>query len=67
MNVALSGRYAIDGERLVDGFVDVVGVSGDARFEFVLGHGFSAGVPLWRAFAGMRRLHPQWGGYGFTW
>ncbi len=26
-----------------------------------------AGVPLWRAFAGMRTLHPQWGGYGFTW
>jgi hypothetical protein len=20
-----------------------------------------AGVPLWRAFAGMRTLHPQWG------
>jgi adenylate cyclase len=27
----------------------------------------SAGVPLWRAFAGMRTLHPQWGGYGYTW
>ncbi len=26
-----------------------------------------AGVPLWRVFAGMRTLHPQWGGYGFTW
>ncbi len=26
-----------------------------------------AGVPLWRAFAGMRTLHPQWGGYGYTW
>src|SRR6201987_6476971 len=25
-----------------------------------------AGVPLWRAFAGMRTLHPQWGGYGYT-
>jgi adenylate cyclase len=23
-----------------------------------------AGVPLWRAFAGMKALHPQWGGYG---
>ena len=22
-----------------------------------------AGVPLWRTFAGMRTLHPQWGGY----
>jgi adenylate cyclase len=26
-----------------------------------------AGVPLWRAFAGMRTLHPQWGGYAYTW
>ena len=26
-----------------------------------------AGVALWRAFAGMRTLHPQWGGYGYTW
>jgi hypothetical protein len=22
----------------------------------------AAGLPLWRAFAGMRTLHPQWGG-----
>src|ERR1700738_2369240 len=27
----------------------------------------SAGVPLWRAFAGMRTLHPQWSGYGYIW
>jgi adenylate cyclase len=26
-----------------------------------------AGVPLWRAFAGTRTLHPQWGGYGYWW
>jgi adenylate cyclase len=26
-----------------------------------------ASVPLWRAFAGMKTLHPQWGGYGYTW
>ena len=26
-----------------------------------------AGVPLWRATAGMKTLHPQWGGYGYTW
>ncbi|MGH7030108.1 MAG: adenylate/guanylate cyclase domain-containing protein [Stellaceae bacterium] len=26
-----------------------------------------AGVAVWRAFAGMRTLHPQWGGYGFAW
>jgi adenylate cyclase len=27
----------------------------------------AAGLPLWRAFAGMRTLHPQWAGYGYTW
>lgn len=27
----------------------------------------AAGVPLWRAFTGMRTLHPQWSGYGYTW
>ena len=26
-----------------------------------------AGVPLWRAFVGMPTLHPQWGGYSYTW
>ena len=26
-----------------------------------------AGVPLWRATAGVKTLHPQWGGYGYTW
>ena len=25
------------------------------------------GVPLWRAFAGMRTLHPQWAGYTYMW
>ena len=27
----------------------------------------AAGVPVWRAFAGMRTLHPQWAGYTYTW
>ncbi|MBV9199442.1 MAG: adenylate/guanylate cyclase domain-containing protein [Alphaproteobacteria bacterium] len=26
-----------------------------------------AQVPLWRASAAMRTLHPQWGGYSYTW
>jgi adenylate cyclase len=26
-----------------------------------------AGVPIWRAFAGARTLHPQWAGYSYTW
>jgi adenylate cyclase len=25
------------------------------------------GLPLWRASAAMRTLHPQWGGYSYTW
>ena len=25
------------------------------------------GIKLWRGWAGMRTLHPQWSGYGFTW
>ena len=25
------------------------------------------GVPLWRVFGGTRTLHPQWGGYSYTW
>ena len=24
-------------------------------------------MPLWRAFVGMRTLHPQWAGYTYTW
>ncbi len=27
----------------------------------------NAGVPLWRGFAGIKTLHPQWGGYTYTW
>ncbi len=25
------------------------------------------GTPLWRAHVAMETLHPQWGGYGYTW
>jgi adenylate cyclase len=27
----------------------------------------AAGVPLWRVFAGLQTLHPQWAGYSYTW
>src|ERR1700757_2800141 len=27
----------------------------------------TVGVPLWRGYAAMETLHPQWGGYGYTW
>ena len=26
-----------------------------------------AGIPLWRGYAAMNTLHPQWGGYSYTW
>ena len=43
------------------------GVSADLVMDGLCRHLVEAGVPLWRAFAGMRTLHPQWGGYGYTW
>jgi adenylate cyclase len=36
-------------------------------FDGLCQHLVIAGVPLWRTFAGMRTLHPQWGGYAYTW
>ncbi len=43
------------------------GADAAALFDGLCRRLVSAGVPLWRAFAGMRTLHPQWGGYGYTW
>jgi adenylate cyclase len=43
------------------------GAAGDVLFDGFCQRLVSAGVPLWRAFAGMRTLHPQWGGYSYTW
>jgi adenylate cyclase len=40
---------------------------GSVLFEAFCHRVVAAGVPLWRAFAGMRTLHPQWGGYTYTW
>ena len=60
------------GRRIIDLHVWAVrqGLLGTAAAE--LFDGFChrlvfAGVPLWRAYAAMRTLHPQWGGYGYTW
>jgi adenylate cyclase len=60
------------GRRIIDLHVWVVrqGLLGMAAAE--LFDGFcqrivAAGVPLWRGFTGMPTLHPQWGGYGYTW
>jgi adenylate cyclase len=43
------------------------GATADLLFDGLCRRLVEAGVPLWRAFAGMRTLHPQWGGYGYTW
>src|SRR6201993_3548086 len=43
------------------------GAAADALFDGLCQRLVIAGVPLWRAFAGMPTLHPQWGGYAYTW
>ncbi len=43
------------------------GIAADLVMDGLCRRLVAAGVPLWRAFAGMRTLHPQWGGYGYTW
>jgi len=43
------------------------GVGVDELFDGFCQRLVIAGLPLWRAFAGMRTLHPQWGGYSYTW
>jgi adenylate cyclase len=60
------------GRRIIDLHVWAVrqGLSGAAAGE--LFGGFcrrlaDAGVSLWRGYAAMRTLHPQWGGYGYSW
>jgi adenylate cyclase len=43
------------------------GAAADALFDSLCQRFVIAGVPLWRAFVGMPTLHPQWGGYSYTW
>ena len=43
------------------------GAAVDLLFDGLCRRLVGAGVPLWRAFAGMRTLHPQWAGYSYTW
>jgi adenylate cyclase len=43
------------------------GADAAALFDGLCRRLVGAGVPLWRAFAGMRTLHPQWAGYGYIW
>jgi len=43
------------------------GVAAAALFDGLCQRLVIAGVPLWRAFLGMPTLHPQQGGYSYTW
>ena len=43
------------------------GADAAAIFDGLCQRFVNAGVPLWRAFVGMPTLHPQWGGYSYTW
>jgi len=43
------------------------GTEAAALFDSLCQHLVNTGVPLSRAFAGMRTLHPQWAGYTYTW
>jgi adenylate cyclase len=43
------------------------GAPADVVFDGLCRQLIEAGVPLWRAFAGLHTLHPQWAGYSYTW
>jgi adenylate cyclase len=43
------------------------GVAADALFDGFCQRLVIARVPLWRGYAAMNTLHPQWGGYSYTW
>jgi adenylate cyclase len=43
------------------------GVAAAALFDSLCQRLVIAGVPLWRGFVGMPTLHPQLGGYSYTW
>src|ERR1700757_4568397 len=45
----------------------LAGAQAGALFDGFCRRLIEAGVPLWRGYAAMRTLHPQWGGYGYTW
>ena len=75
MTAAAPRRLSFDGplgRQIVDLYVWAVrqGLLGAAAEELFAGFCqrlIEAGVPLWRGYAAMRTLHPQWGGYGYSW
>jgi adenylate cyclase len=60
------------GHRIIETHIWAVreGLSGAAAYDLFDGYCqrlIIHGVPLWRAHTAMETLHPQWGGYGYTW
>lgn len=60
------------GRRIIETHIWAVreGLRGAAAYDLFDGYSqrlIIHGVPLWRAHTAMRTLHPQWGGYGYTW
>jgi adenylate cyclase len=43
------------------------GAAADRLFDGFCQRLVIAGVPLWRGYAAINTLHPQWGGYSYTW
>src|SRR6266487_6609101 len=43
------------------------GAPAEAVFDGLCRRLVEAGVLLWRGFAGLHTLHPQWAGYSYTW
>jgi adenylate cyclase len=58
------------GRRIIDVHVwavrqGLLGAAGEEVFGGFCQRLIDTGVPLWRGYAAMRTLHPQWGGYGY--
>jgi adenylate cyclase len=45
----------------------LLGATAEDLFDGFCRRLLDADVALWRSYAAMRTLHPQWGGYGYTW
>jgi len=45
----------------------LLGATAEELFDGFCRRLLEADVALWRSYAAMRTLHPQWGGYGYTW
>ena len=60
------------GRRIIDLHVwavrqGLLGIGAAELFDGFCHRLIEAGVPLWRGYTAMETLHPQWGGYGYTW